>query len=162
MAHRKAGGSAKNLKDSQPKYLGVKLQDGEKARAGNIIIRQRGTRYLAGKNVGIGKDHTLFALIDGKIEFKSKRKIKFNGKVLIKKIINVIGEKQVKKIKARRVKKVRPVAQPKADGTGVKEIKKAEKKVEKEVKKVHLVAQPKAGGIEAKVAKKITQIKKTS
>lgn len=150
MAHRKAGGSAKNLKDSQPKYLGVKLQDGEKARAGNIIIRQRGTRYLAGKNVGIGKDHTLFALTDGKVEFKSKRKTKFNGKVLIKKVVNVIGEKLFKKAKVKRVKKVkeaRPVAQPKAGGTGAKKV---EKKAEKETKKV------------TKTPKKTTQTKKTS
>ncbi|TSD02838.1 MAG: LSU ribosomal protein L27p [Parcubacteria group bacterium Athens0714_16] len=149
MAHRKAGGSAKNLKDSQPKYLGVKLQDGEKAKAGNIIIRQRGTRYLAGKNVGIGKDHTLFALTDGKVEFKSKRKTKFNGKVLIKKVVNVIGEKLFKKAKTKRVKKV-------------KEIKKVEKKVEKKTEKVHPVAKPKAGGTGVKAPKKTTTTKKTS
>ena len=65
MAHRKAGGSAKNLTDSNPKYLGTKLYAGEKAKAGSIIIRQRGTKILPGTNVGLGKDHTLFALKPG-------------------------------------------------------------------------------------------------
>ena len=125
MAHRKAGGSAKNLRDSQPKYLGVKLQDGKKVNTGNIIIRQRGTKYLAGKNVGVGRDHTLFALTNGKVEFKNKRKIKFNGKVLIKKIINIIGDEPVKKIKTKKVKKVYSVAQPKVSGAGIKKTKKA-------------------------------------
>ena len=125
MAHRKAGGSAKNLRDSQPKYLGVKLQDGEIAKAGNIIVKQRGTKHIAGKNVGIGKDHTLFALTNGKVEFKSKRKTKFNGKILIKKIINVIGDKPVKKIKAKaETKKVRFTAPLKTSGTRVKTTKK--------------------------------------
>ena len=73
MAHRKAGGTAKNLRDSNPKYLGTKLYDGQKAQAGSIIIRQRGTRFHPGSHVGIGKDHTLFALIEGIVEFKKKR-----------------------------------------------------------------------------------------
>ena len=74
MAHRKAGGSAKNLKDSKPKYLGTKKYAGEKVIAGNIIIRQRGTKILAGNNVGMGRDHTLFALADGIVKFTNKRK----------------------------------------------------------------------------------------
>jgi large subunit ribosomal protein L27 len=90
MAHKKAGGSTKNLRDSQPKYLGTKLSDGEQAIAGNIIVRQRGQRILAGKNVGIGKDHTLFALVDGTVKFTSKRKIGFNGKVRTAKMAHVI------------------------------------------------------------------------
>ena len=72
MAHRKAGGTAKNLRDSQPKYLGVKLTDGQKAQAGSIIIRQRGTRVHAGENVGIGRDHTLFAKAAGAVKFEVK------------------------------------------------------------------------------------------
>ncbi len=90
MAHRKAGGTAKNLRDSNPKYLGTKLADGQKAQAGSIIIRQRGTPIMAGKNVSMGKDHTLFALKDGVVKFGTKRKISFNGKTLIKKVVNVI------------------------------------------------------------------------
>ena len=62
MAHRKAGGSAKNLRDSQPIYLGVKLFDGQQANAGSVLVRQRGTKILAGKNVKVGKDHTLFSV----------------------------------------------------------------------------------------------------
>ncbi len=90
MAHRKAGGSAKNLRDSNPKYLGTKLYDGQKAISGSVIIRQRGTRILPGKNVGTGKDHTLFALKDGTVKFGTKRKVHFNGKTILKKTVNVI------------------------------------------------------------------------
>jgi large subunit ribosomal protein L27 len=70
MAHKKAGGSTRNGRDSNPKYLGVKLYGGEAVRAGNIIVRQRGTQFHPGKNVGLGRDHTLFALVDGTVEFK--------------------------------------------------------------------------------------------
>jgi len=89
MAHRKAGGSAKNLRDSKPKYLGTKLYDGEKAKAGSVIVRQRGTRILAGENVGLGKDHTLFALKDGTVKFSHKRKTGFNNKSVVKKVVNI-------------------------------------------------------------------------
>jgi large subunit ribosomal protein L27 len=90
MAHRKAGGSAKNLRDSNPKYLGTKLGDGQFAQTGAIIIRQRGTKILAGKNVGTGKDHTLFALKDGVVKFGTKRKTHFDGKTMVKKTVSVI------------------------------------------------------------------------
>ncbi|MEI7688765.1 MAG: 50S ribosomal protein L27 [Candidatus Nomurabacteria bacterium] len=90
MAHRKAGGSAKNLTDSNPKYLGTKLYAGETAKAGSIIIRQRGTKILAGNNVGLGKDHTLFALKPGTIKFGTKRKTNFNRTSSVKKIVHVI------------------------------------------------------------------------
>jgi large subunit ribosomal protein L27 len=90
MAHRKAGGTAKNLRDSNPKYLGTKLADGQKAQPGSVIIRQRGTVILAGKNVSMGKDHTLFALRNGTVKFGSKRKTGFNNKTVIKKVVNVI------------------------------------------------------------------------
>jgi len=69
MATKKGGGSSKNGRDSNAQRLGVKLFGGEAVKAGNIIVRQRGTKYLAGQNVGVGKDHTLFALADGKVEF---------------------------------------------------------------------------------------------
>ncbi len=72
MAHKKAGGSTNNGRDSISKRLGVKRYGGEHVRAGNIIIRQRGTKTHAGDNVGVGKDHTLFALIDGQIEFHKR------------------------------------------------------------------------------------------
>jgi len=72
MAHKKGVGSSRNGRDSESKRLGVKLFGGQEVKAGSIIVRQRGTRHNAGENVGIGKDHTLFALIDGKVEFKKK------------------------------------------------------------------------------------------
>ena len=90
MAHRKAGGTAKNLRDSQPKYLGVKLADGQKAQAGSVIVRQRGTAIMAGTNLSVGKDHTLFALKPGTVKFGSKRKTSFNGSTSVKKVVNVI------------------------------------------------------------------------
>lgn len=89
MAHRKAGGTAKNLRDSQPKYLGVKLSSGQIVKTGNIIIRQRGTRYMAGVGVGVGKDHSLFALKDGKVQFKDKRKKGFDGRTVVRKSVSV-------------------------------------------------------------------------
>ena len=73
MAHKKGAGSSRNGRDSESKRLGVKLYGGQVAKAGNIIVRQRGTRHYPGENVGIGKDHTLFALIDGVIEFRKKK-----------------------------------------------------------------------------------------
>ena len=72
MAHKKAGGSTNNGRDSESKRLGVKRYGGESVLAGNIIVRQRGTRFHAGDNMGIGKDHTLFALSDGKVQFEVK------------------------------------------------------------------------------------------
>lgn len=90
MAHRKAGGTAKNLRDSQPKYLGVKLADGERAKRGSVIVRQRGTAILAGANVSTGKDHTLFALKEGTVKFGSKRKTSFNGSKKVKKTVSVL------------------------------------------------------------------------
>jgi len=72
MAHKKAGGSSRNGRDSQSKRLGVKAYGGEAITAGAIIVRQRGTKVHAGTNVGMGKDHTLFALVDGKVAFTIK------------------------------------------------------------------------------------------
>ena len=72
MAHKKAGGSSRNGRDSESKRLGIKRYAGELVKAGNIIIRQRGTRFHPGNNVGLGKDHTLFALIEGKVKFEIK------------------------------------------------------------------------------------------
>jgi large subunit ribosomal protein L27 len=74
MAHKKAGGSSRNGRDSAGKRLGVKLFGGENVVAGNILARQRGTKWHAGQNVGIGKDHTLFALANGRVQFNTKAK----------------------------------------------------------------------------------------
>lgn len=72
MAHKKAGGSSRNGRDSESKRLGVKRYGGQEVSAGSIIVRQRGTQFHPGVNVGLGKDHTLFALIDGRVEFSFK------------------------------------------------------------------------------------------
>jgi len=106
MAHRKAGGSAKNLRDSNPKYLGTKLADGQFAQIGSIIIRQRGTKIIAGENVGVGKDHTLFALKDGIVKFSTKRKAHFDGTKVVKKVVSVITEIPEKKPTAKKAKEV--------------------------------------------------------
>ena len=74
MAHKKAGGSSRNGRDSHSQRLGIKLFGGEQVVAGNIIARQRGTKWHPGRNVGLGKDHTLFALVDGHVEFRTKAK----------------------------------------------------------------------------------------
>ena len=76
MAHKKGVGSSKNGRESESKRLGVKLYGGQVAKAGNIIVRQRGTVHNPGENVGMGKDHTLFALVDGKVHFSQKTKDK--------------------------------------------------------------------------------------
>jgi large subunit ribosomal protein L27 len=90
MASTKAGGSAKNLTDSNPQYLGIKLADGSLAKPGAIIVRQRGTKIEAGKNVRVGKDHTLFAVTAGKVSFRSRRKTSFTGRIMTKKVVDVI------------------------------------------------------------------------
>ncbi|WP_018235902.1 50S ribosomal protein L27 [Ensifer sp. BR816] len=79
MAHKKAGGSSRNGRDSESKRLGVKKFGGEAVIAGNIIVRQRGTKWHAGANVGLGKDHTIFALTTGNVDFRTKA----NGRVYV-------------------------------------------------------------------------------
>lgn len=86
MSQKRAGGSTKNLRDSNPKYLGVKCTDGQSIKTGQIIVRQRGTKIEAGKNVKVGKDHTLFAVANGIVSFTSKRKTRFDGKNVSKKV----------------------------------------------------------------------------
>ncbi|KKW20141.1 MAG: 50S ribosomal protein L27 [Parcubacteria group bacterium GW2011_GWA2_51_10] len=90
MAHTKAGGTAKNLRDSNPKYLGIKKSDGESVKVGEIIIRQRGTKVLPGKNIGVGVDHTLFALTVGTVQFRTKRKTNFDGRTNTRSIVDVV------------------------------------------------------------------------
>lgn len=90
MAHRKAEGSTKNGRDSNPKYLGVKINHGQRISPGQIILRQRGTDCLPGKNVGVGKDYTLFALAEGTVKFGTKRKTSFNNDIVRKKIVEVV------------------------------------------------------------------------
>lgn len=89
MSKKKAGGSTKNLSDSKPKFLGVKRGDGQTVKAGEILVRQRGTRIEPGQNVRVGKDHTLYAVEGGRVAFADKRKIRFNGKQVTKKTVSV-------------------------------------------------------------------------
>ena len=90
MASKKAGGTAKNLTDSNAKYLGVKLFAGEKAKKGDIIVRQRGTRMIPGRNVGLGKDHTIFALEEGVVAFRNVRKTSFAGHTKVRSAVDVV------------------------------------------------------------------------
>ena len=90
MSTTKSAGSTSLGRDSQPKYLGIKLFAGEKAKAGQILVRQRGTKLFAGTNVGMGKDNTLFALKEGIVQFSTKRKLAFDRSQRIVKIVHVI------------------------------------------------------------------------
>jgi large subunit ribosomal protein L27 len=92
MAHTKAGGSTQNGRTSNPKYLGVKAADGQGINLGSIIVRQRGTKICAGKNVGVGKDHTLFALASGKVKFRTIRKSNFDGRSTVRSIVDVVAK----------------------------------------------------------------------
>lgn len=97
MAHRKAGGTARNLRDSNPKYLGTKLYEGQKAQPGSVIIRQRGTKIMAGTNVRTGKDHTLFSITYGIVKFGKKRVKHFDGTTVVKKVVHVIESEETMK-----------------------------------------------------------------
>ena len=89
MATKKAGGSTKNGRDSNPKYLGIKINVGERASAGSVIVRQRGTDVVAGQNVGMGSDHTLYALKEGVVVLGQTRKTHFDNTSKIKKVISI-------------------------------------------------------------------------
>ena len=90
MAHTKAIGTSKNGRDSQPKYLGVKLTDGQSANAGSIIVRQHGTKFLAGAGVRLGSDYTIYASMPGLVKFTTKRKTGFNGERRMVKVVSVV------------------------------------------------------------------------
>ena len=89
MSKKKAGGSSKNLRDSNPQYLGVKRADGTTVKAGEILVRQRGTKIEAGNNVRVGKDHTLFADTPGRVSFSTKRKMRYNGATVRKTVASI-------------------------------------------------------------------------
>jgi len=99
MAHKKGAGSSRNGRESESKRLGVKIYGGQTAIAGNIIVRQRGTQHHPGNNVGMGKDHTLFALIDGRVKFEKKRNNRSYVSVLpFETVETMVAEKPVKKV----------------------------------------------------------------
>lgn len=91
MAHTKSSGSSKYGRDSQPKYLGVKKSDGEKVKIGDILIRQRGSKYLPGAGAKQGGDDTIFSMTEGVVKFTQKRKVRFDGTKRFVKMINVIA-----------------------------------------------------------------------
>lgn len=91
MAHTKAIGSTQLGRDSQPKYLGVKLYDGQLAKPGSIIIRQRGTKFIPGKGVRLGSDYTIYAVVNGKVKFTTSKKQRYDGSRRLVKVINVIA-----------------------------------------------------------------------
>ncbi|MDD4900691.1 MAG: 50S ribosomal protein L27 [Patescibacteria group bacterium] len=93
MAHKKAGGSTVYGRDSQSKRLGVKIQDGDYAKVGSIIIRQRGNKYRPGKNVKQGKDDTLFAMTAGMVKFSTKKIRKYDNRLVAAKFVSVIAQK---------------------------------------------------------------------
>lgn len=101
MAHKKAGGSSSLGRDSRPKFLGVKLYDGEIAKTGNIIVRQRGSHFRAGKNVKMGSDDTLFAIGNGIVKFGIKKVKRFNGELKKIKVVSVV-EKVAEKATAKK------------------------------------------------------------
>lgn len=90
MAHKKAAGTTKNGRDSNPRYLGIKITDGDTAQVGSIIVRQKGVSFIAGRNVKMGKDYTIFAVKDGKVKFSTKRKMSFDSKIEKKGVVSVI------------------------------------------------------------------------
>ncbi|MBT3865439.1 50S ribosomal protein L27 [Candidatus Peregrinibacteria bacterium] len=101
MSHKKAGGSSKNGRDSQAKRLGVKIFGDQAVKAGGIIIRQRGTKYFPGENVGMGRDHTIFATVDGQVKFTEKRQKKYDGRVFRDRFVNVFPVKAPAKASAK-------------------------------------------------------------
>ena len=90
MAHKKAAGTTKNGRDSNPRYLGVKITDGDVAQVGSIIIRQKGQNTMPGQNVKMGKDYTIYAVKAGTVKFSSRRKMSFDSKVEKKVVVSVI------------------------------------------------------------------------
>ena len=90
MAHKKSAGTTKNGRDSNPKYLGIKVTPGARAKSGSVLVRQRGSDFTAGQNVSMGKDHTLFALVEGVVTMSYKRKTHFDNTMVKKKVVNVL------------------------------------------------------------------------
>lgn len=113
MAHKKAAGSAKNLRDSKPKYRGVKVFGGQSIKAGDIVLRQKGSKYICGKNTYISKDFSIHAEIDGVVAFRKKNVEKFNGRKYLKTVVDVVpvGEEVKDAVpKAKKAPAKKPVA----------------------------------------------------
>lgn len=91
MSTKRSGGSSKNLRDSQPKYLGVKRADGQAVGVGEVIVRQRGTKFEPGKNAKLGRDHTIYAGAAGVVSFRDMRKKRFDGRIVTKKTVDIVA-----------------------------------------------------------------------
>jgi len=115
MAHKKAAGAAKNLRDSQPKYRGIKLFGGQKAVAWNIIVRQNGSKYECGANTYLASDFSIHAATDGIVMFKPKRFKRFDGRTYLKTVVYVAPETEVKTEKKAPAKKASPKVEEKAE-----------------------------------------------
>ena len=126
MAHKKAAGAAKNLRDSQPKYRGIKLFGGQKAVAWNIIVRQNGSKYECGANTYLASDFSIHAATDGIVMFKQKNFKRFDGRTYLKTVVYVAPEAEVKVEKKTPAKKAAPKAEEKVEAK--EEAPKAEKK----------------------------------
>ena len=132
MAHKKAAGAAKNLRDSQPKYRGIKLFGGQKAVAWNIIVRQNGSKYECGANTYLASDFSIHAATDGIVMFKPKRFKRFDGRTYLKTVVYVAPEAEVKAEKKAPAKKVAPKAEAKKEEKV--EVKEEKKEVKAEKK----------------------------
>lgn len=145
MAHKKAAGSVKNLKDSQPKYRGVKVFWGQPVVAGNIIIRQNGSKYECGKNTYEAADFSILAAIDWVVAFKKKNFKKFNGRTYLKTVVEVVPAEEVKAPKAKTVPaKKAPVKKEVKEVAPKKEVKKAPAKKATTAKKAPAKKEAKA------------------
>jgi len=111
MAHKKGAGSSRNGRESHSKRLGIKIFGGQLAIAGNILVRQRGTKHHPDKGVGIGKDHTLFALVDGTVIFRKKQDNKSYVSILPAAVVTAVVEKEVPAVKAKAEVEAAPVAE---------------------------------------------------
>lgn len=156
MAHKKAAGAAKNLRDSQPKYRGIKLFGGQKAVAWNIIVRQNGSKYECGANTYLASDFSIHAASDGIVMFKPKRFKRFDGRTYLKTVVYIAPEAEVKAEKKAPAKKAAPKAETKKEEkVEAKEAPKTEKKAP--AKKA---AAPKKDTADKKPAAKKTTAKK--
>ena len=154
MAHKKAAGAAKNLRDSQPKYRGIKLFGGQKAVAWNIIVRQNGSKYECGANTYLASDFSIHAATDGIVMFKQKNFKRFDGRTYLKTVVYVAPEAEIKAEKKTAAKKAVPKAEVKKEEKA--EAKEETPKAEKKAPAKKAVAPKKATAEKKPVAKKTT------
>ncbi len=153
MAHKKAAGAAKNLRDSQPKYRGIKLFGGQKAVAWNIIVRQNGSKYECGANTYLASDFSIHAATDGIVMFKQKNFKRFDGRTYLKTVVYVAPEAEVKAEKKAPAKKAAPKAEAKEEKVEAKD---EAPKTEKKAPAKKAAAPKKATAEKKPVAKKTT------